>query len=182
MEWTSLISGITASAAGGGIFGLLGSAVGGIFKYFQTRQQQKFEKEKWIHELALLDREQKREREEDEHELAVISQQGAWAGLSASISADSSGGETYKWVNAVKALYRPVLTTGLVVIAYLIFKDFMTLLEAATETSVLAKVFTFEQARAIIVYDVNSLVFAASTAVVWWFGDRAFAPPGMKNR
>ena len=29
---------------------------------------------------------------------------------------------------------------------------------------------------------IYSMVFAASTAVVWWFGDRAFTPPSMRGR
>lgn len=177
MEW---LAGILGNAASGGIFGFLGSAMGGLFKYFQTRQQQKFEEKKWKHELALIDKEHERGREEDEHELAVISQQGAWSGLTTSIEADSGVGDTYKWVNAIKALYRPVLTTGLVLIAYMIFKDLSTMLMAGE--SALAGIITPEQAKELLVYDVNSLVFSASTAVVWWFGDRAFAPPGMKNR
>lgn len=186
MEWlTDILGGLggtALSAAGGGIFGFIGSAVGGVFKYFQTKQQQKFEEKKWTHELRLIDKEHERGREEDEHELAVISQQGAWSGLNTSIQAEASGGETYKWVNAIKALYRPLLTTGLVLIAYMIFKDLSAMM-TGTGTSVLAPgVFTPEQARELLVYNVNSLVFSASTAVVWWFGDRAFAPPGMKNR
>jgi hypothetical protein len=177
MEW---IASLLGNAASGGVFGFLASAVGGVFKYFQTRQQQKFEEKKWQHELALINKEHDRDREEDEHELAVISQQGAWSGLTTSIEADAKVGDTYKWVNAIKALYRPVLTTGLVLIAYMIFKDLSAML--ATGGSVLTGVFTPEQAKELLVYDVNSLVFSASTAVVWWFGDRAFAPPGMKNR
>ena len=31
-------------------------------------------------------------------------------------------------------------------------------------------------------YMIYSLFFATTTAITWWFGDRAFAPPGMKNR
>lgn len=182
MEWLSLIGGTAASAASGGIFGFIGSAVGGVFKYFQRKQEQKFEEKKWQHELALIDKEHERNREEDEHELSIISQEGAWSGLTTSIEADAKGGDTYKWVNAVKALYRPLLTTGLVVIAYLIFQDLVAMLSEAQDAAVLTKVFTPEQARQLLVYNVNSLVFSASTAVVWWFGDRAFAPPGMKNR
>jgi len=182
MEWLNIIGGTMTSAAGGGVFGLVGSLAGGIFKFFQRRQEIKFEKMKWDHELNLIDKENERNREEDEHELSVISQQGAWSGLATSIEADAKVGDTYKWVNAIKALYRPLLTTGLVFIAYLIFQDLSAMLSEAQDSAVLTKVFTPEQARMLLVYNVNSLVFSASTAVVWWFGDRAFAPPGMKNR
>jgi hypothetical protein len=181
MDWADLLGGAT-SAMSGGIFGFIGSAVGGIFKYFQVRQQHKFEEKKWKHELVLLDKEHERDRQEDEHELSVISQQGAWSGLTTSIQADSVTGETYKWVNAIKTLYRPLLTTGLVAIAYLIFKDLLVMVDGNTTVLVPNNIFSPEQAKELIVYTVYSLVFSASTAVVWWFGDRAFAPPGLKNR
>jgi hypothetical protein len=179
MEW---ITGILGSAASGGVFGFLGSAVGAAFKYFQTRQQQKFEEKKWAHELCLIDREHERSREEDEHELAVISQQGAWSGLETSIQAETAVGETYKWVNAIKALYRPVLTTGLVIVAYIIFNDLLAVMTGNGADILAPGVFTPAEAKDLLVYNVNSLIFSASTAIVWWFGDRAFAPPGLKNR
>lgn len=179
MDWVASLLG---NAASGGVFGLLGSAVGGVFKYFQVKQQQKFEEKKWQHELALIDKEHAREREEDEHELAVVSQQGAWQGLGASIQADASTGETYKWATAIKTLYRPILTSALVAIAFVMFRDLSGMLTGAGRDSVLTQIFSTDQARELLSYIVNSLVFSASTAVVWWFGDRAFAPPGMKNR
>lgn len=179
MDW---IAGLLGNAASGGVFGFLGAAVGGVFKYFQTRQQQKFEEKKWNHELALIDKEHEREREEDEHEIAVVSQKGAWQGLSTSIQADASVGDNYKLVNAVKTLYRPALTTGLVLIAYIIFKDLSAMLGGTGTSVIMPGILTPQQVKDLLIYDVNSLVFSASTAVVWWFGDRAFAPPGLKNR
>ena len=181
MEWLDLITGAVGSAAGGGVFGLIGSGIGAIAKYFQTKQQQKFEKEKWAYEKELFALETERDRQEDEHELAIVSQQGAWAGLTESIQSDSAPGETYKWVVAAKVLYRPLLTSGLCVMSYLLFRDLMSLFESASESS-LRVIFTPEEAKNIIQYIVYSMVFSTSTAIVWWFGDRAFAPPGMKNR
>jgi len=34
----------------------------------------------------------------------------------------------------------------------------------------------------IMTYIIYSVVFSCSTAIVWWFGDRALTPPGMKSR
>lgn len=180
MEWIDLVGGAVTSAASGGVFGLIGSAIGGVFKFFQTKQQQRFEEKKWNHELKLIEKENERAREEDEHELSVVAQEGAWSGLGTSIEADAGIGDSYRWVKALKELYRPALTTGLVVISYMIFRDLMSIV--TDQTSSLSRVFTAEQAKELIVYNVSSIVFSASTAVVWWFGDRAFAPPGMKNR
>lgn len=180
MDWVSLIGGVATSAASGGILGLAGSLFGGIFKYIQTGQQYKFEQKKWAHELELQKLELQRNREEDEHELQVISQQGAWQGLSQSIQADSSPVDTYKWSKTIKELYRPFFTTGIFVLVYLLFMDLMALFEGGE--AALRRVFTPAEAKEILQYIVYSVVFTASTSGVWWFGDRAFAPPGMKNR
>ena len=179
MEFIGNLLGAGASAMSGGIFGLAGSLIGGVFKYFQAKQAQQFKKEEWDHESNLLKLNMEAMQKQTENELALASQVGSFRGLDSSIRADSKVGESYKWVNAIRSLFRPLLTTGLVVIAYLIFKDLMAGLETEGQ-SVLA--LGKEKSRSILEYVVYSLVFSASTAVVWWFGDRAFAPPGMKNR
>jgi hypothetical protein len=182
MDWANLIGGTLGSAASGGILGFAGGVIGGIAKYFQEKQRQAFEQKKWVHELELQRLEIQRNREEDEHELDVIAQQGAWQGLSQSIQADAAGAtvETYRWSKAVKELYRPFLTTALFALVYLIFRDLMAIFDGGQ--SALAAVFTASEAKDIITYMAHSVVFTASTAGVWWFGDRAFAPPGTKNR
>jgi hypothetical protein len=76
---------------------------------------------------------------------------GAWEGLAASMAAEASIGESYRWVNAVRALTRPLLTFLLWLITGLVY------LGAAAE------------ARASIV---ETTTFAATAATLWWFGDR----------
>ena len=39
-----------------------------------------------------------------------------------------------------------------------------------------------EAAAGLLRYIVFSVVFSFSTAVAWWFGDRALTPPGAKHR
>jgi hypothetical protein len=91
---------------------------------------------------------------ETEQEIRVAESQGSWGGLAASVTADGQGGASYPWVNAVRALVRPTLTLGL--------------------TGFLAAAF-FAMAPGDVdrAYVSDSLVFAAVTAIVWWFGDRA---------
>jgi hypothetical protein len=182
MDWAGLAMGLAGSAASGGILGLFGSLIGGGLKFLQTRQQQKFEKEKWTHELALLELEMKRSVAEDEHELALISQQGAWKGVETSLNADAAlaSSDTYRWSKAVKELYRPFLTSALFIMVWLIFADLMDIFRGSE--SVLATAFSKAEAKSLLTYIVQSVVFTATTAGVWWFGDRAFAPPGLKNR
>lgn len=179
MEWTDLLSG-AASVAGGGIFGLVGSLFGGVFKYFKAKQEQQFKREEWAQENALLELNMKAKAAEAEQELAVVSQAGSWKALEASVGRVKAAGESYRWVNAIKDLYRPALATLLLVVVYLIFKD---LLKALTgEDAALGAVFTGAEAKEILTYIVYSVVFSGATAWTWWFADRAFAPPGLKNR
>ncbi len=46
--------GVAASAAGGGLFGLLGTALGRVAGYFENRQAQAHEERRWQHEKDLL--------------------------------------------------------------------------------------------------------------------------------
>lgn len=184
MDWADLISTILggpAAAAAGGVFGLLGSAVGAWLKLRQARQEHEFAKDRWGYETDLLKLQMEGKRDEWENELAVAQTEGSWSGLAQSYAAERKAGESYRWVNAIKDLYRPCLTSGLVVLAWLIFNDLMGWV-SGQNTSEMAEVFGPEQIITILQYIVYSLVFAASTSVVWWFGDRAFAPPGQKNR
>lgn len=180
MEWIDLL-GAGASAATGGIFGLVGSVFGSVFKYFKAKQDMAFEQLKWAHEDKLLELQMKAKVIESEHELAVVAQSGSWSALKESMAKLTAAGESYRWVNAIKDLFRPFITTMLAVLAYVIFYDLMQLFDDKTNSQ-LAMVFTQEQAAELITYIVYSMIFASTTSLVWWFADRAFAPPGMKNR
>ena len=67
------------------------------------------------------------------------------------MAAEAAIGDSYKWVNAVRALTRPLLTLLLWVIPWLAY------LGAAAD------------ARAGII---ETTTFAATAATLWWFGDR----------
>lgn len=169
MDWVADIFGAVGSAATGGIFGLIGSGISQVVKYFRTKQEQRFEKDRWAHEVELR-----------RLDMEAASQAGSWQGLSESVRADAVVSDTYQWVNAIKSLYRPALTTALVIISYQIFRDILNGL--AGKDAVLVSIFTGTELKEIIRYIVYSLIFATSTAIVWWFSERAFSPPGFKNR
>jgi hypothetical protein len=76
---------------------------------------------------------------------------GAWAGLSASLAEDAAIGESYKWVNAVRALTRPALTVLLWGMTGAVFLG----ADAAGQSGI-----------------VDTATFAATAATLWWFGDR----------
>ena len=143
--------GVAASAASGGLFGLIGTALGRVASFFERRQEQAHERARWSHEGELLKLQMQANREETEAELALAETAGRWNGLAASMAAEASIGVSYPWVNAVRGLTRPSLTFLLWVIAGVIyFGADASGRDAITETA----------------------TFAATAATLWWFGDR----------
>lgn len=141
-------------AAAGGVFGIIGTALGRVAGYFERKQSHEQERKRWTHELALHDLNMKSRLQESEIELAITAQAGSWAGLEASIKADAALGTASKWVINTLRLVRPVLTLLLWLITAGIF--------VVTQDSKIVK----------------AAVFAATAATLWWFGDRAPKPAG----
>ncbi len=146
------IGSLVDSGLTGGIFGLIGNVAGKVLGIFETREAFSQKKEEWGHEERLLDMQTKAKATETEQELAVTASSGSWSGLGDSLKAETAIGSTYPWVNAVRALVRPALTMGL---GGFLCAAFFTTSGAARTTIA------------------DSLVFAAVTSIVWWFGDRA---------
>ncbi|MBV8800492.1 MAG: hypothetical protein JO208_11885 [Alphaproteobacteria bacterium] len=143
------------SAGAGGIFGLTGNLAAKAFSYLESKQALTVKQAEWSHETELLKLQSQWRQPETESEPAFAAA-ASWRGLLSSVAAEGALPSSYKWVDAARALVRPLLTLGL--------------------SAVLAAAFLSmapnDAARA---YVIDSLVFAAVTAIVWWFGDRA--PP-----
>ena len=146
------LSTLTLDAAAGGVFGLIGTALGRVAGFFERRQQFAQEQARWSHELSLHELNMRARAQETEQELALAAQAGSWAGLEASILAEASIGEASRWVVNTLRLVRPVLTLMLWLITGWIFSR-------TQDGSV-----------------VDACVFAATAATLWWFGDRAPKP------
>ncbi|WP_300393522.1 hypothetical protein [Henriciella sp.] len=146
------VAGLAASAAGGGIFGLVGTALGRVAGFIERRQTNAHERERWVHETRLIELQQAARAEETEAELALAETAGSWAGLRASMEAEAAIGESYPFVNAVRGLTRPVLTLLLWGIAGGIWLG----ADAGARTSI-----------------TETATFAATAATLWWFGDRS---------
>jgi len=146
--------GTGASALGGGLFGLVGNVASKLIGIVEAKQEFAQKKEEWGHEERLLDMQTKAKAAETEQELAVTASSGSWSGLAESLKAETAIGATYPWVNAVRALVRPALTLGL---ASFLCAAFFALTPGDIDRA----------------YVADSLIFAAVTAIVWWFGDRA---------
>lgn len=143
--------GIAASAAGGGLFGLVGTALGRAAGFFERRQSIAHEERRWNHEVQLLELQHTVAAQETEAELAIARTEGSWAGLEASLAAEAAISTSYRWVDAIRALTRPLLTLLLWGITTSIwfsadYADRASITETAT--------------------------FAATAATLWWFGDR----------
>lgn len=148
------ITSLATSAFGGGVFGLLGNVAAKVFGFYEARQTFAQKREEWTHEERLLDLQAKARAAETEQQLAITASSGSWSGLAESLKAETAIGPAYVWVNAVRALVRPTLTIGLG--GFLCAAFFALPPGDATRAEVS-----------------NSLIFAAVTALTWWFGDRA---------
>ncbi|MEL7109574.1 MAG: hypothetical protein AAGL99_09930 [Pseudomonadota bacterium] len=144
--------GISASAAGGGLFGLVGTTLGRIAGYFEKRQSIAHEERRWQHEAQRLEQQHLAAVQTAEARLTQTHVDGQWAGLQASLAAEASISSSYKWVDAIRALTRPGLTLLLWLIATAIW-----LSSAPAERAMITETATF----------------AATAATLWWFGDRA---------
>ena len=148
------VLGVGASALSGGLFGLLGNVASKVIGIYEAKQVFAQKKEKWTHEERLLDMQVKAKAAETEQELAVTASSGSWSGLGESLKAETAIGATYPWVNAVRALVRPALTLGL---GTFLCAAFFAMAPGDIDRASVA----------------DSLLFAAVTSMVWWFGDRA---------
>ncbi len=168
-----IITLVSASGALGGIFGALGSGFGRLISIYEMGERRKdraleiaHEKERWAHENERLSLREQTRAVDTNNPVKLAAQvldrpamEGGWSCLKGSIDADDmrSG---YIWVQAARALVRPVLT----VLIWLIF----TLLFCV----VLASKLPSATAGTVALTFVNTVNFGASTALAWWFGDR----------
>jgi len=154
MDIVGDLLGTGASALSGGLFGLVGNIATKVFGYFEAKQAFAQKQAEWSHESELLKLQMQAKASETEQEIHVAESQGSWSGLGASVTAEGELGATYPWVNAVRALVRPALTLGL-------------------STFLASAFFALAPGDIDRAYVADSLVFAAVTSIVWWFGDRA---------
>ncbi len=151
----------------GGLFGAVASGLGRIVGIYEMREKRQdrtlemaHEKDQWAHELDLQSLQIKARTEETESEFKLAQTQGSWTGLASSVTADGALPASYRWVDAVRALTRPILTVLIwAVFTVLFFASLTARLPAATGAS-------------LTVSFIDSVTFAASTALAWWFGDR----------
>jgi len=167
--------GLGANVASGGIFGLLGSLIGVGAKWLQAKQAAKAKASEWQHEIKLLELQMEAGDRETENELAISRSEGSWKGLSDSYHTVVPAAAIPAWANAIRSLFRPFLTIALWVLVVI---ELRWMISGTLEVWVSDA----QQFGITIKYIIDSTVFSAATATTWWFGDRAFTPPGQKAR
>jgi hypothetical protein len=175
VDWLDIL-GLGASAASGGLFGVIGSAFGAWMKLKERKQKAIEQKEERDHELKLI-----------ELQMQMKSQDGAWSGLTTSLQAQvelDKHQTNMPWVVAMKSLFRPFLTLSLWLavmwLTYLVLTGSLQTYSALASSD--QTIFTSAEIVSLIKYVVYSTVFSATTATTWWFGERALSLPEMKNR
>ena len=149
-----VISVIVSGLFGGGV-GLLGTLVGRVFGWLEEREKIKRLAIQNEHELKLQQMQFDARSAEREHEYAITELSTEADMRTDSYQQDAAIGSTYRWVNAVRALMRPLLTViSISAVMYVI-----TLLNQLGDYSGLRDALT-------------QLNFLATTAFVWWFGSR----------
>jgi len=135
----------------GGATGIIGSVLGRAFSFLDFWVEEKKADKEHARTLDLLELQNRIGAEESEREL-VISEANAASGIrQASYAHDSSLGRSSVWVVDVLRLVRPILTITLIVLVGLIYFN-EPITRDAIETASL---------------------YMMSSAVLWWFGDRA---------
>mgnify|MGYP000450983426 FL=1 len=140
----------------GGATGILGSVLGKLFNFadYWVESKKADDEHTRTIEMTRLNHELRSEELENEREIVMEEQAGKQR--NASYHHDMSAGLSYPWVAAVLRLIRPALTLMLICIVWFIY---------ATSNDI-------GQQETII----HSVIYMTSTAVLWWFGDRAMRP------
>lgn len=134
---------------------LLGVITGGAGSWISKGLGIWEKKQEHEHELRLLDIQRKMRQSETESEMA-IAQEAAFADMrQASYQHDMSAGDTSRWVRNTLRMVRPVLTLLLIVLVCVIWM-------------------TIGKEDAVVKLQIiDGVLFMASAALAWWFGDRA---------
>ena len=138
----------------GGITGVVGSVIGKAFSFLDAWQEEKKATNEHGRTLELLELQNKIGAEESEREMEIAQAKIDADSRVASYSHDSMAGTSSIWVIDLLRLVRPVLTFSLIFLVGILYFKAAPGGRATIEASV---------------------IYMASSATLWWFGDRAMA-------
>ena len=143
---------LIGSVLTGGATGILGSVIGQVGRFLETKQKLKKMAIEFQHELNLQELQFEARTAELENEQA-IAEAGAMATMkSASYAHDASYGSSV--IGNILRFVRPILTFMLLGFSVYVFLQALDNVEIKREIS-------------------NQIMFLTTTAVAWWFGDRS---------
>ena len=136
----------------GGVTGIIGSIIGNLFGFIDLWFQEKKAASDHLRTLEMLKLQNSIREEESERELALADANAELQLRTASYAHDTNTGLSSVWVVNILRLVRPFLTMTLILmVGVLYFKA-----DAGGRATIEA-----------------SVIYMASSAVLWWFGDRA---------
>ena len=136
----------------GGATGILGSVLGKAFGILDFWVEEKKADKDHARTLEMLELQSKLGAEESERELAIAEATAASSMRLASYGHDAGIGVSSTWVVDLLRLVRPVLTLLLLILCGVFYFSS----DAGGKATIEA-----------------SIIFMASSATLWWFGDRA---------
>lgn len=147
---------VIGSVMTGGATGILGSVIGKAFNFVDMFIEEKKAAGEHTRTMEMHRLQSELRAEELENERAIVEEESAGAARAASYGLMTNVEVPYPWVAAILRLMRPMLTLLLVVIVWYIYA---TSNDIAQQETML-----------------QSVIYMASTAVLWWFGDRSLRP------
>lgn len=137
----------------GGATGILGTVLGKAFSFIDGWQKEKAADKEHTRTIELYRVQAELKLEEREQEMEQQMQVAEIGLRNASYGHDQSVGKSSRWAVNVLRMVRPALTGGLIILVGVIY--FSTDDLAQQETII------------------QSVIYMASSATLWWFGDRA---------
>ena len=136
----------------GGATGIIGSIIGKAFSFLDMWQKEKAADSEHARTLELLELQNKIGAEESEREMEIAQAKIDADSRVASYGHDSMAGTSSGWVTDLLRLVRPILTFSLIILVGILYFKAIPAGRATIEASV---------------------IYMASSSVLWWFGDRA---------
>jgi hypothetical protein len=138
----------------GGATGIIGSVIGKAFSFLDAWQEEKKADSEHGRTIELLELQNKLGAEESEREMEITQAKIDADSRVASYSHDAVGGASSVWVTDCLRMVRPLLTFSLILLVGILYFKAAPGGRATIEASV---------------------IYMASSATLWWFGDRAMA-------
>ena len=164
------------TAMSGGVFGLVGSGTSALANHMQRKQTNLHKEREWQYDIHKMQKQNEAAQSGAPFQIPSIR-------LPPSIPSSSSKFITF--IDGIRSLFRPALTSALMFMTFYFYKTLMEMAQNIEARILSEKVSSFlssppsdilslSEIYGLIHYVVHAVVFSTTTAIVWWFGDRAY--------